>query len=160
MLLGIHFFFQHTNKLQLYFLALHHTKTFLRITKRISPQSFTLEYDRSNIWARNNRCFDKLCLTLPAVYINTNQCECLWGSRVCFYSSTYATGGGGLGGGAISSVDDVYNYYGMRNILDVGDGGGGGNIWATSWESLYAICEQQRHRSALADQSAPLLFTA
>lgn len=35
---------------------------------------------------------------------------------------TYVTGGGGIGG-PYSSVDEAYNYYAMKNPLDIDNGG-------------------------------------
>ncbi|XP_052075723.1 centrosome and spindle pole associated protein 1-like isoform X35 [Mytilus californianus] len=40
--------------------------------------------------------------------------------------STYITGGGGLNNPALSSIDEAYHFYGMKNPLDPEPSGGGG----------------------------------
>lgn len=45
-----------------------------------------------------------------------------------YFYSTYITGGGGGGGGlnnpALSSIDEAYHFYGMKNPLDPEPSGG------------------------------------
>ncbi|XP_052075584.1 centrosome and spindle pole associated protein 1-like isoform X8 [Mytilus californianus] len=43
-----------------------------------------------------------------------------------YQPSTYITGGGGLNNPALSSIDEAYHFYGMKNPLDPEPSGGGG----------------------------------